>query len=143
MWTTRGRRLVSLALLPTNRRCAAVKLSEHADRDLARRVIAQANLDVNGRLVRAQVEADTAREAIDLLQARLRHRLERSAEHWEAMRGGVPRAGGNEWRHESKPRDRPKYFPRPKSERRIMRHKSYSLPTCTVEEAAFEMEVWL
>jgi ribosome-associated translation inhibitor RaiA len=120
---------------------AVVKLSEHTDRAVVRRVIAQANLDVNGRLVRAQVDASTAREAIDLLQARLRHRLERSAEHWEAKRGGMPRVGVHEWRHESQPHDRPKYFPRPDTERRIMRHKSYSLPTCTVDEAAFEMEL--
>ncbi|TAM67237.1 HPF/RaiA family ribosome-associated protein [Mycobacterium sp.] len=119
---------------------AVVKLSEHTDRAVPRRVIAQANLDVNGRLIRAQVEATTAREAIDLLQARLRHRLERGAEHWEAKRGGIPRADGGEWRHESETYDRPKYFPRPEGERRIMRHKSYSLPTCTVEEAALEME---
>ncbi len=101
-------------------------------------MIAQANLDVNGRLVRTQVDASTARETIDLLQARLRHRLERSAEHWEAKRGSMPRVGVHEWRHESEPHDRPKYFPRPDSERRIMRHKSYSLPTCTVDEAAFD-----
>lgn len=118
---------------------AAVKLSEHADPAVARRVVAQANLDVNGRLVRAQVQAGTAREAIDLLQARLRRRLERNAQHWQAKRGGVPMPGGREWRHESETHDRPKYFPRPESERRIMRHKSYSLPTCTVEEAALEM----
>ena len=119
---------------------AAVKLSEHTDRAVARRVVAQANLDVNGRLIRAQVDATTAHEAIDLLQARLLRRLERSAKHWEARRGGVPRVDG-EWRHESQRQDRPKYFPRPESERRIMRHKSYSLPTCTAEEAAFEMDL--
>jgi ribosome-associated translation inhibitor RaiA len=70
---------------------AHVRLSEHGDPAVARRVIAQANLDVSGRLVRAQVEGVTAREAIDRLEARLRHRLERSAEHWEAKRGGIPR----------------------------------------------------
>ena len=118
---------------------AHVKLSEHADPAVGRRVIAQANLDVNGRLVRAQVEATAAREAIDRLEARLRHRLERSAEHWEAKRGGKPGIGPHEWRHQSEPTHRPNYFPRPESERRIMRHKSYSLPTCTVEEAALEM----
>ena len=108
---------------------------------MARRVIAQANLDVNGRLVRAQVEGVTAAEAIDRLEARLRHRLERSAEHWEAKRGGIPRVGPHEWRHQSEPTHRPTYFPRPESERRIMRHKSYSLPTSTVDEAAVEMEL--
>jgi ribosome-associated translation inhibitor RaiA len=120
---------------------AHVRLSEHGDPAVARRVIAQANLDVNGRLVRAQVEGFTAREAIDRLESRLRHRLERSAEHWEAKRGGIPRVGPHEWRHQSEPTHRPKHFPRPESERRITRHKSYSLPTCTVEEAALEMEL--
>jgi ribosome-associated translation inhibitor RaiA len=120
---------------------AHVRLSEHGDPAVARRVVAQANLDVNGRLVRAQVEGTTAREAIDRLEARLRHRLERSAEHWEAKRGGMPRGGPHEWRHQSEPTHRPNYFPRPESERRIMRHKSYSVPTCTVEEAAFEMDL--
>ncbi len=120
---------------------AHVKLSEHGDPAVARRVIAQANLDVNGRLVRAQVEDVTARGAIDRLEARLRHRLERAAEHWEAKRGGIPKTGPHEWRHQSEPTRRPSYFPRPESERRIMRHKSYSLPTCTVEEAALEMEL--
>lgn len=120
---------------------AHVKLSEHADPAVARRVIAQANLDVNGRLVRAQVEGLTAQEAIDRLEARLRHRLERVAENWEAKRGGMPRVGPHEWRHQSEPTHRPSYFPRPESERRIMRRKSYSLPTCTVEEAALEMEL--
>lgn len=119
---------------------AHVRLSQHGDPAVARRVVAQANLDVNGRPVRAQVEGVTAREAIDQLEARLRRRLERAAEHWEAKRGGMPRGGPHEWRHETEPTHRPKYFPRPESERRIMRHKSYSLPTCTVEQAAEEME---
>jgi ribosome-associated translation inhibitor RaiA len=120
---------------------AHVRLSEHGDPAVARRIVAQANLDVNGRLVRAQVEGTNAREAIDRLDARLRRRLERSAEHWEAKRGGTPRVGPHEWRHQSDPTHRPSYFPRPESERRIMHHKSYSLPTCTVAEAAFEMEL--
>jgi ribosome-associated translation inhibitor RaiA len=120
---------------------AHVKLSEYGDPAVAHRVIAQANLDVNGELVRAQVDGVTEREAIDRLEARLRHRLERSAEHWEAKRGGKPRVGPHEWRHQSEPTHRPNYFPRPESERRIMRHKSYSLPTITVEEAALEMEL--
>lgn len=120
---------------------AHVRLSEHGDPAVARRVIAQANLDVNGRLVRAQVEGTTAREAIDRLEARLRRGLERAAEHWEAKRGGVPQNAPHEWRHQSEPAHRPNYYPRPESERRIMRHKSYSLPACTVDEAAREMEL--
>ncbi len=120
---------------------AHVRLSQHGDPAVARRVIAQANFDVNGRLVRAQVEGHTAREAIDRLQARLRRRLERSAEHWEARRGASPRVGAQEWSHQSEPNHRPNYFPRPQAERRILRHKSYSLPTCTVDQAGVEMDL--
>ncbi|MDD4866912.1 MAG: HPF/RaiA family ribosome-associated protein [Mycobacterium sp.] len=120
---------------------AHVKLREHGDPAVARPVIAQANLDVDGRPVRAQVEGTTAREAVDRLETRLRQQLERLAEHWEAKRGGTPKAGPYEWRRQSEPSHRPQYFSRPEGERRIIRHKTYSLPTCTVEEAAFEMEL--
>jgi ribosome-associated translation inhibitor RaiA len=119
---------------------AYVKLSYHADPALSRKVIAQANLDVNGRLVRAQVAGVTAREAIDLLEARLRRRLERVAQHWEAKRGGTPQNGQHHWRHQSEPTHRPTYFQRPEADRRIIRRKSFGLTTNTVDEAAFDME---
>ena len=61
---------------------AHVKLSRHRDPAVQRAVVAQANLDLDGRLVRAQVGAKTAQEAIDLLSARVRRRLE----HMEARR---------------------------------------------------------
>ncbi|OBI21913.1 integrase [Mycobacterium sp. E2327] len=120
---------------------ARVRLTQHGDPAVTRRVVAQANLDVNGRPVRAQVDGVTAAEAIDRLEARLRRRLERGAEHWDAKRARLPRNDPNEWRHQSEPTHRPDYFPRPEGERRVVRHKSYSLPTCTVDEAALEMEL--
>jgi hypothetical protein len=51
---------------------ARVKLTRQPDPAVARPVIAQANLDVNGRLVRVEVDGATAREAIDKLDSRLR-----------------------------------------------------------------------
>ena len=120
---------------------AHVKLTKHADPAVERPVVAQANLDVDGRLVRAQVEDATAREAIDRLAARLRHRLERAAEHWEARRGAQPAAKPHEWRHESEPTHRPSYFPRPADERRVIRRKSFAMEPCTVDEAALEMDL--
>lgn len=120
---------------------ARVKLTWHGDPAVKRPVLAQANLDVDGRLVRAQVEGMTAREAIDRLEARLRHRLERAAQQWEARRGGLPAAGPHEWRHESEPTHRPGYFPRPADERRVIRRKSFAMAPCTVDEAALEMEL--
>ena len=120
---------------------AHVKLTKHRDPAVERPVIAQANLDVDGRLIRAQVQEATAREAIDRLEARLRHRLERAAEHWEAQRGELPAAGPHEWRHESEPTHRPSYFPRPADDRRLVRRKSFAMAPCTVDEAAVEMEL--
>ncbi|UXA08343.1 sigma 54 modulation/S30EA ribosomal C-terminal domain-containing protein [Mycobacterium sp. SMC-2] len=118
---------------------ARVRLTRHRDPAVQRPVVAQANLDVDGRPVRAQVQADTVREAVDLLAARLRRRLDRAAEHWEARRGEVP--AGDEWRHESQPARRPNYFPRPADQRRITRRKSFSMAPCTLDDAAREMEL--
>ncbi|MCV7260855.1 sigma 54 modulation/S30EA ribosomal C-terminal domain-containing protein [Mycobacterium shimoidei] len=122
-------------------RHARVRLTRHPDPAVQRAVVAQANLDVDGRLVRAQVEGTTAREAIDRLEARLRRRLERTAEHWESRRGALPVSLPHEWRHQSEPTHRPKYFPRPPEERRIVRRKSYTLSSCTIDEAAVDMDM--
>ena len=120
---------------------ARVRLSRHADPAVARPVVAQANLDVDGRPVRAQVDGATAREAIDLLEARLKRRLERTAEHWEARRGRMPAAVAHEWRHQSEPTHRPHRHPRPAEDRQIIRRKSFTLTACNVDEAAREMEM--
>jgi ribosome-associated translation inhibitor RaiA len=120
---------------------ARVKLSRHRDAAVQRPVVAQANLDVDGRPVRAQVEADTAREAIDLLAARVRRSLERAAEHGAARRGESSPGGSQEWRHDSEPTHRPNYFPRPADERRVIRRKSFTMAPCTVDEAAGEMDL--
>lgn len=120
---------------------ARVRLTRHADPAVRRPVVAQANLDVDGRLIRAQVDAATAREAIDKLEARLRRRLERTAEHWEAQRGRLPEAAPHEWRHQSEPAHRPSHHPRPADDRQIIRRKSYTMAACSVDDAALEMEL--
>lgn len=119
---------------------ARVRLTRHRDPAVQRPVVAQANLDVDGRPVRAQVQADTAREAVDLLAARLRRRLQRAADHPEARRGELP-AGADERRHESEPSHRPAYLPRQANQRRVLRRKSFTLAPCTLDEAAREMEL--
>src|SRR6201991_2665163 len=50
------------------------------DGDPERPVVVQANIDLDGRLVRAQVHGRTEREALALLEERLSNRL-RSEEH--------------------------------------------------------------
>jgi ribosome-associated translation inhibitor RaiA len=57
------------------------------NRGVHRHVRVRAHLDVDGRPLVAQAEAGTAREAVDVLDARLRRRLLRMNPHWEARRG--------------------------------------------------------
>lgn len=128
---------------------AHVRITHHSDPAVERPVTAQANLDVNGRLVRARVHARTDREAVDLLHDRLRHRLDhdqaRSVGSWEDRRGrGAPtNPQGDEqhgWRHTDAQAHLAPYFPRPVEERQIIRHKSYTISACGIDEAAFDME---
>lgn len=117
-----------------------IRLTHEPDPAVARPVRAQANLDVNGRLVRAQVAGATGFEAVDLLVDRLRRRLLRFEQHWQARRGAQPVAEPHEWRHGSEPTHRPPYYPRPVEQRQVIRHKSFSPARLSPAEAAWEMD---
>lgn len=122
---------------------ARIRITRHTDPSQPRPVVAQANLDVNGRFVRAQLSAPTAREAVDLLHDRLRHRLqhvmERTAGDWEDRRARSSAHREHEWRHGDEPTHRPPYFPRPPEEREIVRHKSVTPARCGIDDAAADM----
>jgi ribosome-associated translation inhibitor RaiA len=119
---------------------ARVKISVAADPAVTRPALAQANLDVNGRMLRAHVAGTTPREAVDLLYERLRLRLGRMNQHWEARRGGRPVPAAHEWRHGTEAEERPAFWPRPPEQREIVRHKAYELARATPDEAVFDME---
>ncbi len=119
---------------------ARVRMTRHGDPAVTRPVSAQANVDVNGNLIRVQVEAGTVGEALAQLEEKLRHNAERASARWKDRTDRKPSAGPHEWRHISEPARRPSYFPRPEQERRILRRKAFGLAMCTVEEAAFDMD---
>ena len=118
---------------------ARVRLEGHADPAVTDPTVAQANVNVDGRAVRAQVSAASAREAIDLLAARLRGRLERMSRRWEPVRGNRFGPDPHVWHHGATPRPRLPYFPRPIEEREILRRKSFALASQTCDEAANDM----
>jgi hypothetical protein len=118
-----------------------VRLSRSYDPAVARPVIAQGNLDVNGRVLRVQVAADNAHEAVALLETRLRRKLAGMARHWEARRGAMPEATPHEWRHGAEPTHRPEFYPRPEQDWKMVRHKTYEPARATPEEAAFDMDM--
>jgi hypothetical protein len=120
---------------------ARVKLTMHADPAVERPAIAQINVDLNGRLVRVQSADETLRAAVEHACDRLRVRLERAARNWAALRGGTPLPEPGEWRHASMPAPHLPYYPRPRSERIVMRRKSYTPRHETPEEAAAEAEL--
>lgn len=119
---------------------ARLKLGSATDPARVRPALAQITIDVNGELIRAHVAGHTMREAADLLQGRLRAKLERRAEHRHDLRthGGERQAG--EWRHGDLPTERPDYYDRPPGERQLVRHKTFAVGELTVDEAAFDME---
>jgi ribosome-associated translation inhibitor RaiA len=117
-----------------------VHLSGHRDPAVEKPIVAQANVDFDGRSVRVQVAAASTREAIDLLAARLTARLERFARHWEAIRGGQPGLGPHEWRHGDVQRTPLPYFPRSAEQRELVHRKSFALADETCDEAAFDLE---
>ncbi|MGV0849864.1 sigma 54 modulation/S30EA ribosomal C-terminal domain-containing protein [Mycolicibacterium phlei] len=106
---------------------ARVKLTRHGEPD-THPVIAQANLDVDGRLVRAQVEGHNVREAVDRLEARLKRRLHDVA-------------GPREARRHAERRSERQYVGIPAEERQIVRHKSFAPPRCTIDEAVWDLEM--
>ena len=117
---------------------ARVTLTMSADPAVRYPAVAEVNVDLNGRLIRAQAAGETMHEAVQHAGDRLRIRLERAARHWEALRGGRPANRPGEWRHTSVPAQRPPYFPRPAAQRTVARHKSYTLGRKTLDEAAAE-----
>ncbi len=120
---------------------ARVKLIMSADPAVQRPAFAQANVDLNGRLIRAQAAGETMHAAVDLACDRLRTRLERAARNWEAVRGGRPVPAPGEWRHQSLTAPRLPYLPRPAEGRAVVRRKSYALAPQTPDEAADDAEL--
>ena len=121
---------------------ASIKLGTAPDPAVERPALAQATLDVNGQLVRAHVAAHTTTEAVDLLERRLRDRLEHRAERKHALRHLTATAvEPGEWRHGQLPTERPDRYDRPAEERKVVRHKTFALDELTVDEAAFDMDM--
>jgi ribosome-associated translation inhibitor RaiA len=119
---------------------ARVKLTQAADPARERPAIAQVCIDIDGDLVRAQLGGHEMHEAIDLLQARLRGKLQHRAQHQQALRRRAGTSQPGEWRHGDPPAEAPDHFDRPADERELVRHKTYFSDELTPDEAAFDME---
>jgi len=108
-----------------------IKLTHVEGQDVERAAMAEAALDVDGRLVRGQVAAHRVEEAVDLLVDRMIRQLDQAA----AKARTRERRGGQE------PSPRPTHARIPPDEREVVAHKSFAIERATLEEAAFDMEV--
>ncbi|MFA5883000.1 MAG: sigma 54 modulation/S30EA ribosomal C-terminal domain-containing protein [Acidimicrobiia bacterium] len=118
---------------------ARLELRQERDPARPRPSIAKAELDCNGRLVRAHVAASTPREAADLLDTRLRQSIERIANHDRDAR--LRHRDGESWHHGDLPTRRPSYFPRATEECEVVVRKSFALEAESVDEAVADLEM--
>lgn len=108
-----------------------IKLTQAEGQDVERNAIAEAAMDVGGRLVRGQVAAHRIDEAVDLLVDRMIRQLDQAA----------AKARSRERRPSGDPTVRPARVAIPPEEREVVAHKSFAIDRATLEEAAFDMEV--
>ena len=116
-------------------------LTAHDDPARDRPASAKGELDVKGRTVLAHVAAPTMHEAVDLLDARLRQRLERFAHHQQSKARRTRSSDPGQWHHGDRETSRPSYFPRPIDEREVVRTKTFAVDAMTPDEAAFDLEL--
>jgi ribosome-associated translation inhibitor RaiA len=123
-------------------RFGRVKFTYEPNPSIKLHAIVTATLDVDGHPVRAHAAGRTSREAVDILEERLRRQLV-DAHHRLAFLRRRRKAGTvtGEWRHGGKTSDRPEYFPRVPEDRQVVRRKTFSLGRITPEDAVVEMEM--
>lgn len=130
-----ARRMVTAVLREATAplRDVRVRLSMHRDPAVYFPVVAQGNLDLGGRPVRAQARGATARDAIDLLQARLHHQLDQPPA--QADSSTTPPHSDRRM----PPAPRMVFYPRPPGTQQIVRCKPVRLAVLGVDEAVQEM----
>jgi sigma 54 modulation/S30EA-like ribosomal protein len=118
-----------------------VKLTMAADPAVERPAIAQASVDVNGRIIRARAAGVTMREAVQRACDRLGVRLAKAAPRQRAKRGSRRAAEPGEWPNPNRPTSRPPPHTPPPGERAMMRRKSYTPAAETPGQAAAEADL--
>lgn len=117
---------------------ARIKLGQLGDPAVERRWTAEAALDLDGSMLRANVAGHAPNEAVDLLISRIADRLEHRRDR-ENRRATALEPEPGQWRHGNLPTHRPPFLERPRDECELVRHKTVADEPVTVEEAAWDM----
>ncbi|MGF1617733.1 MAG: HPF/RaiA family ribosome-associated protein [Acidimicrobiia bacterium] len=119
-----------------------VKILVDMDRPPDERAVIQVVMDVSGELIRAQVSAPTAADALNTLSDRLERRLRKLAERRRDTRRRPPATPEGTWRSGDLPTARPDFYERPREERRVVRRKTFAPDAMvSVAEAIYDLDV--
>jgi ribosome-associated translation inhibitor RaiA len=129
-----------LALAPRPPRTAHVRLELEPDPALSRPAVAEAELVMADRRLRAHVAAPAMGQAIHLLEARLRRQIRKAHGRTLARRHGRNGDSADRWQGAHERWARPEYRDRPVAERSVVRRKSLALAPLAPHEAAALLE---
>ena len=119
---------------------AHVVLTQEENPRIERPARAEAEINVNGHVIRGRVAEVEMRHAVDQLAEHLRGQIRRFVDSriTAHRRAAHPPAG--EWRHRQWSPPRPGYLPRPAEERELARRKTFSLDAMSPTQAAELMQ---
>ena len=115
---------------------AHVVLTQEENPRIERPARAEAEIDLNGRIIRGRVAGPEMRNAVDQLAEHLHTQLRRLIASQITTHRRATRPPAGEWRHGQWSAPRPGYPPRPAEERELMRRKAFSIDAMTPVEAA-------
>jgi ribosomal subunit interface protein len=119
---------------------ARIVLIQEANPRIAMPARAEAEVDLQGRVVRARAAAPSMEAAIDDVTERLQRHLRRYVERLVTREREPAQAPPGEWSHRFRSAPRPPTFVRPVEEREIIRRKSFAVGSMSAEEAADALE---
>ncbi|MEZ5407902.1 MAG: sigma 54 modulation/S30EA ribosomal C-terminal domain-containing protein [Acidimicrobiales bacterium] len=117
-----------------------IKLTHTANPADERSSRAEATLDLDGRLIRAQAAESTMPEAVDQVVERLRASLGRLADRRRHSPEGATPAPGH-WRHGNRPSAPTPWIDLPPDEREVVRHKSFAPARLALDDALWDLDL--
>jgi len=118
---------------------ARVMLRCEPNRRLERPARAEAELNVNGHMVRGRVASATMSQAIDQLGTHLERQLHGFVDRRARLRRRAGELQPGEWQHGASSPPRPSFYPRPVEERSIVRRKTFALGAIDPLQAIAEL----
>jgi ribosomal subunit interface protein len=119
---------------------ARVVLTQMSNPRIPQRAQAEAEIDLQGRLVRARSSSASMDGAVDDVAERLQRHLRRYVERLITREREPAEPPPGEWSHRSWSPPPQATFPRPVAERQIIRRKSFAFGPMPVDEAADALE---